>query len=880
MTDYILAEREPLAQMANAVRSATGSTETYTVNELSETVTGILQNSTNEGIKTLRVKGAKPILKGKIPSQIISYFPYRKNGYSSLDLAIGRGENLISSPSSGYDKNLYGISIDVNQTENYWHVYGTRTTDYTRRNIMASNINLTQGKSYIFFGDSNVKINKDPVSYAYIGLQLLENDAIIAQTHQHDPAITVLTPSAATSVKLQLFLWGLYTVDAYYYPTLVEGRKISAPVSNFYGGRFNWTTQELYNDYGADGSYNKVIIPATLAAPEIELSAEENIFYSYGGETELFYSAPSEEYYSNTLIRTFKHTRELKNNGYFLKEGSIVSTLGFYQEEDGGEGTYLIRARKGSDSNLDSSLIFLETEDSSLVAELISSSDKINIKQLGAHGTGTDDTPYFQEALTKYSKVYVPSGKYLINKELEIGEKKILELNNSAQICPVSNHSLFNMKTKSSLLGGEIYTYSLTTNYSADIIKIENNSANDLEQVLIRDTSFFGYPGQGQAIHMTASNSQILYCHFDNIKTNGFATVLIADGELNNGCHNINLISNNAYRVFSGVLNECSLYVTGETGVENSISDYVLNITSGNSSEIKYYMIDTGNPGHIPKSIYLSKLTTKNRISGITYKMGVIENLGLDNDISGFLSDNNAKTGEHIRNHRYNNLFADIYSRANVSINLINCRALGSVAGQAYTEKAFMNDITSIAPQSAWGFEAIDSTKEASVEILISGLAAEIHEFGFEHFDRIGYRRGLSFNKVILSGSTNGGTFSELGRIEYDREQALLIHTSSTINWKNLMEKEDNFPQVYSTFKLTLSFTATESYAGQAYISAIYATGLSPSGHQSFLRSDGSSLYGNLIITPSGGLILVSPNGTNFKINITNDGILTSEEIV
>ena len=47
MTDYILAEREPLAQMANAVRSTTGSTEMYTVNELSETITDILQNSTN-----------------------------------------------------------------------------------------------------------------------------------------------------------------------------------------------------------------------------------------------------------------------------------------------------------------------------------------------------------------------------------------------------------------------------------------------------------------------------------------------------------------------------------------------------------------------------------------------------------------------------------------------------------------------------------------------------------------------------------------------------------------------------------------------------------------------------------------------------------------
>lgn len=73
--------------------------------------------------------------------------------------------------------------------------------------------------------------------------------------------------------------------------------------------------------------------------------------------------------------------------------------------------------------------------------------DWVNIKELGAAGDGvTDDTEVFEKAIKNYRSIYLPQGKYLITRGLELEkETAFIGLHcNTTRICLESNSPAFN----------------------------------------------------------------------------------------------------------------------------------------------------------------------------------------------------------------------------------------------------------------------------------------------------------------------------------------------------------------------------------------------------------------------------------------------------
>ena len=106
----------------------------------------------------------------------------------------------------------------------------------------------------------------------------------------------------------------------------------------------------------------------------------------------------------------FNTINDMKN-ATNLVNGSICKTLGYYNINDGGEGTYKILTKEDTDVENNGTIIFLENN---LKATLIY--NEINIKQFGAVGDGiTDDSEAFINAFALNKKLYyIPKGKYIV----------------------------------------------------------------------------------------------------------------------------------------------------------------------------------------------------------------------------------------------------------------------------------------------------------------------------------------------------------------------------------------------------------------------------------------------------------------------------------
>ncbi len=134
----------------------------------------------------------------------------------------------------------------------------------------------------------------------------------------------------------------------------------------------------------------------------------------------------------------YKSVAEMKADS-LLSAGMTACTLGYYAPNDGGAGTYIIRAKQDSDVDDGGSLHELANGN---VAELVVENGTVNVKQFGAKGDGvTDDTDAFQKALNSNKTVTVTNGTYYLNNTIDnpqiikiIGEDKRktkLKLNNS-----------------------------------------------------------------------------------------------------------------------------------------------------------------------------------------------------------------------------------------------------------------------------------------------------------------------------------------------------------------------------------------------------------------------------------------------------------------
>lgn len=144
--------------------------------------------------------------------------------------------------------------------------------------------------------------------------------------------------------------------------------------------------------------------------------------------------------FAMNLPIVYKSVAEMKTDN-LLSAGMTACTLGYYSPNDGGAGTYIIRAKQESDVDDGGSLHELT---SGLVAELVVENGTVCPEQFGAKGDGvTDDTEFFRKATaTGYrvkgsaTKTYYITGQVRANNNIYIQEcnLKILSKPNALRI--------------------------------------------------------------------------------------------------------------------------------------------------------------------------------------------------------------------------------------------------------------------------------------------------------------------------------------------------------------------------------------------------------------------------------------------------------------
>lgn len=176
---------------------------------------------------------------------------------------------------------------------------------------------------------------------------------------------------------------------------------------------------------------------ATNAQEAKQAAAEIKTIYNSGGLTpitDLFgsigtavkrwgYIFANKVFAMNVPI-VYKSVAEMKADS-LLSAGMTACTLGYYSPNDGGAGTYIIRAKQESDIDDGGSLHELA---SGLVAELVVENGTVNVKQFGAKGDGvTDDSSFFTKAINAYAIIDLLNEKYCLLNTVNINKNIVLK---------------------------------------------------------------------------------------------------------------------------------------------------------------------------------------------------------------------------------------------------------------------------------------------------------------------------------------------------------------------------------------------------------------------------------------------------------------------
>lgn len=172
---------------------------------------------------------------------------------------------------------------------------------------------------------------------------------------------------------------------------------------------------------------------ATNAQEAKQAAAEIKTIYNSGGLTPVADLAGSigtalkrwgyifaNKVFAMNLPIVYQSVAEMKADS-FLSAGMTACTLGYYAPNDGGAGTYIIRAKQETDVDDGGSVHELT---SGLVAELVVENGTVNVKQFGAKGDGmTDDTNIIKTAIAfinNSNNILVCHNNYLVSETLDI----------------------------------------------------------------------------------------------------------------------------------------------------------------------------------------------------------------------------------------------------------------------------------------------------------------------------------------------------------------------------------------------------------------------------------------------------------------------------
>lgn len=291
----------------------------------------------------------------------------------------------------------------------------------------------------------------------------------------------------------------------------------------------------------------------------------------------------------------FNNVSDMKQGN--LKVGMVVKTLGYYEINDGGSGTYYIRTKTDDDIDDGGSIHILNND---LVAELILG-DIMNVKQFGAKGDGiTDDTIAFENCNSYSKNILIPYGTYLID-NIHFGNNKIIygqgstlncTLKNNVTVGIMSNCILKNLTINS--LADKPWSRSVT----GDNCIIENCTFSGFRDSTTQD----GHDWKNDwGIHFTNNkNIKMINCKFEN---NDFQDLMIYEN-----CEN--------------------LYFENCSGSHNGEEGFVVDIEPSNGTGINKNIVFTNcniNIAHVCENID-SQTQNKN----VTFNNCIIETLRYD----------------------------------------------------------------------------------------------------------------------------------------------------------------------------------------------------------------------------------------------------------
>ena len=243
---------------------------------------------------------------------------------------------------------------------------------------------------------------------------------------------------------------------------------------------------------------NKTVnVDFVARAIEIELDGKEH-FIAAALAAEQAIKAKEESAASVALIKTrkalwYENVAAMKADKS-INAGSYVNTAGYYKANDGGGGSYIIRAKTIGDVEDGGSIHFLQKE---LVAELIVENGTVRPEQFGAKGDGvTDDTKAIQAAIDIGSMVTLGKTTYNISNTININKPISITSDNSviAQLVFAHDKGCFKiccanvnfygrislkLNTAKGVLGGKEGCVAITF-YAVDLTKLHDYYFDDI----------------------------------------------------------------------------------------------------------------------------------------------------------------------------------------------------------------------------------------------------------------------------------------------------------------------------------------------------------------------------------------------------------------